>query len=85
MKRIDINRAKKVAHEYCKTHGLSIKRFLSVPGYCFNEDCYFLDFPKLAPEDMYDTIKGRGFPVLIVRSDYSVEETEHTKKYFSEE
>ncbi len=83
--KIDIGKALQCAVSYCQENGLSQEKLKDGTILSYDaETLEILRFPELAPEDLYDEIKGRGFPILIVRSDYTVEETEYTRRYLSE-
>ncbi len=79
---IDTEKAMRCVVEYCEAHGLSVEKLTKNTAASFCEDLHVLGFPKLAPEDRYDEVKGRGFPVFIVDPDYTVRETERTREYF---
>lgn len=84
--KIDIEKALQCAGFYCQENGLSQEKLKDGTILSYDDETLeVLRFPELAPADLYDEIKGRGFPILIVRSDYTVEETEYTRQYLTKE
>lgn len=82
-KRIDVARAREAAIAYCIATGLSVEKFLADKRYGCNEKCFFYRFPKedIDGQGLYVDMETQGVVVLIVNEDYTVEETEHTRKY----
>lgn len=78
---IDKEKAMLAAKKYCRENGLSVDKLLADQRACMDDRMYLLRFPRATDKGLYEDMDTQGVPILIVNSDYSVNETEYTKEY----
>lgn len=86
MKRKKINNEKAIesAVAYCRQNGLSVTKLLDEYR-SYSDDSYYFSHPNGVESDgLTNDIASQMYDTLIVRLDYTVEETEYTRQYLTE-
>lgn len=82
--KINKERAIETAINYCKQNSLSISKLLDEYR-SYTDDSYFFAHPNGVESDgLTNDLDSQMLYTLIVRLDYTVEETEYTRQYLSE-